>query len=150
MKGQTKIEFVFSLVFFSILILFLTLQVTSNISSALSDSYFDSLRARAWSLADILVRTQGDPPNWEVNPASARYIGLASEPFNLSEAKLREVQNNCNLLNKTVRGPYRLVVYDEYGTLIVECGFGGPELSSGVTVPVFIGDRFGTLTLVVW
>ncbi|NOZ82106.1 MAG: hypothetical protein GXO63_03060 [Candidatus Micrarchaeota archaeon] len=150
MKGQVKLEFIFSFVFFTILVFYLSMQINSNVSTVASDSYIDTMMVRANTLAEILVRTPGVPTNWENNVQSTKYVGLASTPFNLSKAKVSALNNNCWLMEKMVSGGYRVIIYTSSGVLMLECGYGGPEVKARVTRPVNLEGESATLILEVW
>jgi uncharacterized membrane protein len=63
MIGQVKIDFIFGVVVFAIIIFFIVNQTNNLFSSLLTDSNADALKSKASSAINILVTEAGDPAN---------------------------------------------------------------------------------------
>ena len=85
MKGQIRVEFIFGIVIFIIIIFLVVTQTNTLYSSLLGDSRKDALKAKAINVVDILVEDTGDPPNWDTmaqsNPGSVSRVGLAYQSY---------------------------------------------------------------------
>ena len=55
MKGQVRIEFVFGLVVYTVIVLFIASQVKSNFTSITSDSYLDTTKAKALNIINHFI-----------------------------------------------------------------------------------------------
>ncbi len=158
MIGQVKIDFIFGVVVFAIIIFFIVNQTNNLFSSLLTDSNADALKSKASSAINIIVSEQGDPANWESLPAgSVRRAGLASSPLVLSASKIYSMSYNCsnsdvygNVLWNFEMKAYRLRVYNSTGLMLI-CGFDNlePPIVSE-TKYVRIGSDYGTVILDLW
>lgn len=86
----------FSLGFFVFVLIFIA--VTAAFDSKLQEipkkNDFEAMRIKSAASMDLLVRTPGNPENWEVIPlSSAISLGLASSDRNISSAKLSAFSN---------------------------------------------------------
>ena len=66
MFGQIRIEFVFGLIIFTLVIFFIVTQINTVISTTLSDARINSLKAKANSIIEILINDGGYPDNWVI------------------------------------------------------------------------------------
>lgn len=158
MKGQIRVEFIFGVVVFAIIIFMMISQVNTIFTSVGRDSMSDTKKVEAISFIDMLVRDSGNPPNWESNPSTTTRLGLAynNQSFNLSYSKIQALNNTrtaekrCTLLENYSLGGYRLTIYKN-NSLIVECGAQvvTPYLVT-VSRPVFINNTYGRISLEVW
>jgi len=64
MHGQTRIEFIFGIVVFSIIIFYIVNQINIIFSSNISDYETSNLKAETNSLMEILTNDKGYPNNW--------------------------------------------------------------------------------------
>ena len=168
MFGQIRIEFIFGIVIFALVIFYIVTQTNTLFSSLLTDSRSDTIKAKALNSIKILVEDVGDPPNWEtVAPGNVKRVGLAYnqsyqpypfQPYNLSKSKILALESNCtntidlykNLLwNFELRG-YRLKVYNSTHRILF-CGFDSLEPPVAMeTRYVFVDNGFGRVTLELW
>lgn len=151
MFGQVRIEFIFGVVVFGILIFFIASQLNSIHTSIATDSKLDTLKTKALNTITLLVRDSGDPINWESNPPVKR-VGLSfeSQPYNLSKPKITALDNDCGLLENLNLGGYRLTIYDS-STRLLFCGYVGVSpITTTVTKSVLIEGQYGNITLEVW
>jgi len=163
MLGQIRIEFIFGIILFALIIFFIVTQINILFSSLVSDSRSDALKARAINTLRILVEDQGDPPTWDniaqASPGSVKRVGLAyqSQPYNLSRSKVLNLSQNCstsdlykNLLWNFDLKAYRLKVYNSTNRILF-CGFDSLEPPVVFeTRYVFIDNDFGKVTLELW
>jgi len=151
MFGQVRVEFVFGIVIFSIIIIFIITQTNTLFSSLLIDSKNDILKAKSINVITILVEDGGDPPNWQtLSFNNVNRVGLANQPYNLSKSKINRLNSECDLLNKTELRNYRLKVFNETH-LIVFCGSESLEPPKSVSLRyVYVDNGFGNVSLEVW
>ena len=64
MHGQTRIEFIFGIIIFSIIIFYIVTQVNTIFSSNISDYEINNLKAEANSIIEILTNDKGYPEDW--------------------------------------------------------------------------------------
>ena len=64
MFGQIKVEFIFGLIIFALVMFFIVTQTNTSFSSLMTDSKSDFLKAKATTIIKLLVEDEGDPPNW--------------------------------------------------------------------------------------
>ncbi len=149
-KGQIKIDFIFALVFFTILVFYIGMQINNSLVSGISDSKMDTLKSEAESILNILVSTKGNPENWEFLPQEQVIrIGLASAPYNLSSSKIDKLKNNCNLMDRFGDINYRLAISGGSG-IILSCGYGGPRVTAKSEMPVVVNGKYGRAILEMW
>lgn len=158
MKGQIRIEFIFGVVIFAIIIFLMVGQMNTIFTSVGTDSLSDTTKARGIGFLDMIVKDSGSPLTWESDPSSIVRFGLSyyNQPFNLSMAKIvalnisRNPENRCLLLEDQGLGGYRLTIYKN-NVLILECGeqVVTPFLET-ISRPVFIEDEYGQISLEVW
>ncbi len=158
MKGQIRVEFIFGVIVFAIVIFMVVSQINTIFISSGTDSLSDILKAKAVGFLDIVLKDSGDPDNWETNPLLMKRIGLSynDQPFNLSLAKIqaidsnRDSENRCYLLDSLDLGGYRLLIY-KGENLILECGLETTTVTLvSVGRSVFIEDEYGSVILEVW
>lgn len=147
--GQIKIEFIFSVLFFSIIVFFVGIELNRALSTVITDSELDYLKSKANSIVDILVKDQGEPEDWEKNPPLAKRIGFASTPYNLSLLKINKVDENCTLIDEKFDiKNYKLTINTTEG--ILSCGYGGPKIRAVVERSVYIEGEYGRVRLELW
>ena len=155
MKGQIRVEFIFGVVIFSVIIFMMISQVNTIFSSVGRDSISDAAKTRAIAFLDVILRDSGDPSNWETNPVNVRRVGLTfnNQPFNLTLEKINKLNstrtslNRCSLLEDLGLGGYRMTIY-KGSTLVLNCGIRvvTPYIVS-VSRPVFIENEYGTVNI---
>ena len=150
MKGQVKLEFIFGVVMFAIVIFWVVSQINTVYAGIGSDSRNDVLRAKAYNIMSYLAEGSGDT-NWE-SAASPESIGLAynNQPYNLSENKIDKLNSNCSLLDNYNLGAYRIIIEDDSGELLF-CGSQSiSQIRIIITRSVWVEDRYGNMTVEVW
>jgi len=149
-KGQLKIDFIFALIFFTVMIFYIVIQVNNALTSSLTDSKLDTVKSETGSILDILVSTQGSPANWEtLQESQISRIGLATVPYNISLSKLNALKTNCNLMGKFGGINYRLSITSG-SAILLSCGFGGPRITSRSELPVVVNGKYGKAVLEMW
>ncbi len=171
MFGQIRIEFIFGIVIFALVIFYIVTQTNILFSSLLTDSRADTIKAKALNAIKILVEDVGDPPYWDnlaaSNPGSIKRVGLAYnqsyqpypfQPYNLSKNKILNLSSNCtntpdlykNLLWNFELRAYRLKVYNSTHRILF-CGFDSLEPPVAMEIRyVFVDNGFGRMTLELW
>lgn len=147
-KAQIKVEFIFSVLFFSMVIFFVGVELNRILSSSIQDSSLDSLKSQANSMLDILVG-EGEPKNWENNPPAAKRIGLGSPAYNLSVAKINALKNNCTLVDEKFGVSSYALIIDTTQELL-SCGYGGPKIRSVAERSVYVEGKYGKIILELW
>jgi hypothetical protein len=158
MKGQLRVEFIFGVIFFGMIILFIAVNINNVFTSTLTDSRVDSLKAKAIGLMTQLTSEAGDPIDWENRAYSdVKRIGLAfpNRPYYLSRNKIFKLNNTrigdtCSLLESYNLGGYRIRIFDSTNEILF-CGFAGvSQLTVILTRNVYIDDNLGNITVEVW
>ncbi len=75
---------------------------------------------------------------------------LANRPYNLSEEKVEDLNENCDMLDKFDIDPYRLRIYKST-ELVLFCGIDSlkpPKVS--IMKYILVGNVLGNLTLELW
>jgi len=145
-----KLEFIFGVIMFAIVIVWVVSQINTSYTSIGSDSKNDVFRAKAYNLMAYLAEGSGDP-GWE-SATDPKSIGLSYEgqPYNLSMSKIAELSSNCSLLDRYNLGAYRVRVDDSTGNLL-SCGPKSvAQITISVTKNVYIEDHYGNMTVEVW
>ena len=160
MFGQIRVEFIFGIIIFALIMFFIVTQTNTLFSSLLSDSRADALKAKASNAIRILVEDKGYPENWDTQPGSTKRVGLVyNQPYNLSKYKILNLSYNCsstadiykNLLWNFDLKAYRLKVYNSTHQIILFCGFDSLEpVTVMETRYVFIDNEYGKVTLELW
>lgn len=150
MKGQVKIEFIFGVVMFAVVIFWVVSQINIVYAGIGSDSNNDVLRAKAYNIMSYLGEGGGES-GWE-SSSSPEWIGLAydNQPYNLSENKIDKLNANCTLLDDYNLGAYRIIIADSSGELLF-CGSESiAPIRITVTRSIWIENRYGNMTVEVW
>lgn len=133
MKGQTRIEFIFGIVVFSVLVFYVVNQINASFSNQISD--YDSYTANTKAMNAVKYLAESE---------------LASKPYNLSTAKINSLRTSCDPVDSLNLGTYYLRVYNSTG-LEVTCGSGSLKApKSSVTKYVFVRNAIGNITLEIW
>jgi hypothetical protein len=162
MFGQIRVEFVFGIIIFALIMFFIVTQTNTLFSSLLTDSRTDAVKAKASNAIKILIEDRGDPPDWDTiaqsNPGNVKRVGLTyyyqpsniSQPYNLSRNKILNLSSNCSLLNNFDLKAYRLKVYNSTQQILF-CGFDSLEpVTVMETRYIFVDGDFGRITLELW
>ncbi len=114
MKAQISIEYMISFGIFLVLISYIYLQYTSNITPFSLDTIKEEKRAEAFLISEILINDPGEPVNWV--PSNVKRIGLANESSNMTNWIKQNKINNlpCSSLNYllAVDRPINVFVFD--------------------------------------
>jgi hypothetical protein len=160
MLGQIRVEFIFGIILFALIMFFIVTQTNTLFSSLLTDSRSDALKAKALNVIKILVEDRGYPTDWDTQlPGNVKRVGLVyNQPYNLSKNKVLNLSQNCsntpdiykNLLWNFDLKAYRLKVYNSTNQTLF-CGFDSLEPPVVMeTRYVFIDNDFGKVTLELW
>jgi hypothetical protein len=161
MLGQMRIEFIFSVIVFTVIIFFIVTQTNTLFSSLLVDSKSDALKAKASNVIQILVEDMGDPPNWDTiaqaNPNGVKRVGLAYNTYNLSKAKILNLSYNCsgsdpykNILWNFNLSAYKIRIFNSTHQ-ILSCGLQTSEPGAVTEIRYVYVDRgYGRLILELW
>ncbi|NIM46698.1 MAG: hypothetical protein GTN40_00885 [Candidatus Aenigmarchaeota archaeon] len=134
MHGQTRIEFIFAIVIFSIVIFYVVTQINTVFSSIISDYEIDALKAEALNSITNLVESEL----------------LANEPYNLSKEKIENLNQNCGLLDNFGIESYRLKIYNSTD-LMLFCGIDSLKPPKVFVMKyVIIENDSGNTTLELW
>jgi hypothetical protein len=149
MKGQTRVEFIFGIILFCVLIFFIVSQINTVFSSIINDYNTNNVKAEAESVIGILSNYKGYPENW--NAAShPQTLGLLdSSSRYLSNTKIDALNMSCDMMDNLTSN-YRLQIYNTSG-LILFCGsetLKPPKVI--VSKKVLIGLSLGNITLELW
>ena len=150
MKGQIRLEFIFGVVMFAVVVFWVVSQIDIVYAGVGSDSRNDMMRAKAYNLIAYLAEGSGDP-GWE-SATEPKRIGLAYEgsPYNLSTSKIDKLNSTCSLLDNYDIRSYRVFVKDSSGTLLT-CGSASiSPITISIERSVFIEGNYGTITVEVW
>ena len=126
-KSQIVItDFVVSaFIFFLLIILIFFLWSFYNIRLE-DDLVFEDMQIKIFQISNILVKTGGNPSDWEKNVSKATMIGLAEEDRILSEDKVanftRMNQSNVSSLLKLGRYNFSMNLTDLQGNTLASFG----------------------------
>ena len=126
-KGQMAITDLFIALFVATILVILLMVVWNRYSLILIESSdYEGMQVIAFQTADLLVKSSGEPDNWELNPDNVDTIGLASSDRVLSEEK---VDAFLGLLLNITSNSLGLELYDFYfqlnhinGTMLKDYG----------------------------
>jgi hypothetical protein len=150
MSGQIRIEFIFSVVIFCVILFFILSQLNILFSAIITDSESDISKVIATNAITVLLEDRGDPPNWQTNPGNTRWVGLAIEPYVLSKQKITELNKNCSLLDNYNLKFYFLIIYNSTSQ-ILSCGHDILDPPVAVVMRyAFVDNGIGNVTIKVW
>jgi hypothetical protein len=93
MRGQTRLEFIFGVALFSVLIFFIVNHINTIFSTMISDYEVNSVKAEAESLIGLLSNYRGEPDNWNtfLNQGWSRRkkIDISSTSVELIDQQIR-------------------------------------------------------------
>jgi len=151
MIGQIRVEFIFAVVIFGLIILFIASQINTLLTISLTTSKSDDLRVKAISVITILVEDKGEPEDWYNSPENAERIGLVDQrSYNLITNKITALNNDCTLLDYFDLEGYRLKIY-QVEQQVLFCGYESlAPPTTIITRNVFIDGIPGNITLELW
>ena len=126
-KSQIAVTDLFIALFVATILIIIVIFTWNRYSIILNEeSDYRELQIIAFQTADLLVKSEGDPQNWENNPLNVDVIGLATDDRNLSAEK---VNSFINLSYNFTLKSLGLELYDFYfqlkdinGTKLAEYG----------------------------
>ncbi len=132
------------------LVFFTAFYINVTVSTALTDIMLDSLKSEGMNILETLIKSKGNPENWELSPASAQSIGLAYSPYNLSTEKITALSSNCDLIKDIFNVyDYKLTIMKNDTTVLL-CGYESLKKTILIERPVFIKDEYGKIMLELW
>ena len=138
-KAQAVITDLFIALFIFLLLVSTIIFIWNRYSTRFNeDLEYKDMQLKALEISDLLIKTQGYPENWELDPSSVDILGLASSDRVLSEEKINALILNITYQNATMF--LGLPTYDFYlrlsylnGTMIQDYGLSSTsELSVSV------------------
>lgn len=100
MRAQISIDFVIAIIVFIIFSTYILFRILALRPVYLSEIENERIRSEAFQISEILVKDNGQPANWYLNPNQAKRIGLLNETFNqsnlLSIIKINQLNNICS------------------------------------------------------
>lgn len=151
MIGQIRVEFIFAVVIFGLIIFFVASQINTMLMITLTTSKSDDLRAKGISVMTALVEDRGEPEDWYDSPENAKRIGLVDRlPYSLSTIKITKLNEDCTLLDYFDLKGYRLKIYQEEQQVLF-CGYESlAPPTTIITKNVFIDSTTGNISLELW
>jgi hypothetical protein len=148
MKGQTRIEFIFGVIVFCVLIFFIVSHINTIFTSMTTDYDSNTVKAEAENVIGMLTKYTGSPEDW--NKDSMQSLGLLDKRTGqLSNEKIDALGSNCSMMDGIVSN-YRLKIYNSSG-MILMCGsetLKPPKVIASKSL--VIGGSFGNVTLELW
>jgi len=93
-RGQVSTyDFFIAMILFLFLFLTLNFVWMQNTVSAEENREQGNIQFRALQAIDSMLKTRGWPPNWELDPAGVKTIGLAEEKGKIDSEKLAAFQS---------------------------------------------------------
>lgn len=130
MLGQLKIEFIFSVVVFALVLFFVVSQINTLFTAIIADSEADISKSVVMNAMTVLLEDPGDPQDWETiaqsNPEDVKRVGLAIEPYVLSRQKIFELNRSCGLLHNYSLVDYTLYIFNSTDRMLT-CGYETPS-----------------------
>jgi len=109
-KSQVALTDLFIALFVATSLIIIIIFTWNRYIMTLNDeSEHKEMQIIAFQVADLLVKSSGDPKNWENNPSNINVIGLSSSDRNLSIEKVNEF---INLSYNNTAGKLGLEFYD--------------------------------------
>jgi len=151
MFGQIRVEFIFAVVIFGLIILFIASQINTILTITLTTSRSDDLRVKTTGVITALIEDKGEPEDWYNSPENAKRIGLVDQyPYRLSSAKVTTLKDNCTLLDYFDLKGYRLKIYQE-DQQVLFCGYDSLIPPTTMVIRnVYVGDTPGNMSLELW
>ncbi|MBI2597936.1 MAG: hypothetical protein HYW50_01940 [Candidatus Diapherotrites archaeon] len=93
--GQTVLlDFMLAFFIFAIAFAFLAVFWSNGLEEKIQESRQNEMNLKASIAAEILVKSNGNPQNWEeIDISEAQFIGIASRENSVEEEKLNEFTN---------------------------------------------------------
>jgi hypothetical protein len=154
MLGQTRLEFIFGVIIFALIILYIVSQINNTFSTVINDYNVNNIKAEANDITEILILDKGNPENWDIlveqGPTVVKTVGLANEQNVLSSSKIYELNKNCSLMSNFGIDNYRLKIYNSTNLLLF-CGTNSLKPAQVVVSKyVMVENDLGNITLELW
>lgn len=102
-RAQIAVTDLFIALFIATILIILIVYSWNSYAVVLSDNVdYNEMQIIAFQITDLLVKTKGEPENWETNPDNADVIGLASSDRILSTEKVYAFINNLTYNNASL------------------------------------------------
>ena len=126
-KGQlNSIDFTTAMIVFVVLVVFLVTFWFVSVSHVARGIKENKMGAEAIAVSDMLVKSPGIPPHWEVNSTgSTQALGLADSANVLNVGKLTEFSQIDYETSKELLGithEYYFYIEDKWGNRLYETG----------------------------
>lgn len=138
-KAQIVLTDLFIALFVATILLVVIIFAWNRYSVIIEEnSYYEGMQIIAFQTADLLVKSAGEPENWENDPENVYVIGLAGSDRTISEEKLDAFINlPLNISSRSLG----IEIYDFYfqlkyinGTRLADYGKGSSKNKSTVNV----------------
>lgn len=138
-KGQAVlIDFFFASIIFLILFFAVQSQWTQDIQTAREKSTQHEIQLKAYAIAETLVKTPGEPENWETLPVSSiERIGLAQSTLSLDTQKVNAFKNldqNYSAVKEILRAGQYDYFFQLDGTTDVNAGLAPPTDATKIVI----------------
>lgn len=126
-KGQIfSTDLIISVVAFMVIFIFI-FSLWGIYSTRLNENMAsEELQLLTFQIIDILMKSRGEPNNWEINPSGAKVIGLRLNPGSIDKDKLNAFlsleYNQTKGIFNIGRFDYNFKVLDINGSLINNIG----------------------------
>ena len=134
MLGQTRIEFIFGVIIFAIIILYIVTQINSTFSTMINNYDTDTSKAKAVNVIKIILEN------------------ITDKPYVVSKDKIYDLNQSCDDLDTLDLGTYRLKIYN-LSDLLLFCGsetLKPPKIFIIRYVSFVNENDLGNITLEVW
>ena len=136
MHGQSRIEFIFGVVIFAVIIIYIVNQINTVFSKMINDYGTDTLKAEAVNVIKILVENESGI--------------ITNQPYNFSKQKVYNLNQSCDNLNVFNLGNYRLKIYNSTNLLLF-CGTDTLRPPKVFVIKyVSVENDYGNITLEMW
>lgn len=134
MQGQTRLEFIFGVIIFAIIILYIVTQINNTFSTMINNYDVDTSKAKATNIIKIILEN------------------ITDKPYVVSKNKVYDLSQNCDDLNTLDLGTYRLKIYNS-SNLLLFCGTDSlkpPKIFVSKYISFVDESDLGNVTLEVW
>lgn len=157
-KSEIAVTDLFIALFMATILIIFIVYSWNKYVMVLSDNIdYNEMQIIAFQITDLLVKSKGEPENWEEDPENVYVIGLAGSDRNLSTEKVDAFINNITYDNASLI--LGMGFYDFYfqlkhinGTRLKEFGQGSIPNRSVVNVPrlVYYKNEKAILEFALW
>ncbi|MEK7540381.1 MAG: hypothetical protein AAB558_03975 [Patescibacteria group bacterium] len=138
-KGQTVlIDFFFASIVFLIVFFAVQAQWTQDLEAAKEKSVSQEMQLKAYAIAETLVKTTGEPDNWETLAiSSVERIGLAQSTLSLDTQKVNAFKNldqNYSAVKEILRAGQYDYFFQLDGTTDVNAGLAPPTDATKIVI----------------